>query len=306
MYIIGVLYTIIFKVSIINQLTAIAAVANGGKLMTPYVVDKIIDPDGTVSYTHEPKVRVQVISEEVAKLVSQVLVNGVNDGGGAKNAGVYGYDIAAKTGTSQKFDVLDENGNSYLRIGSTVAFSTDEEHGIAMIIVVDEPQSTVKYGSVVAAPYVSKLMEKVLPYLDFKSNLAQTNTTVENYVGLTTKGATDRIKKLGISYEIVGNGTTVLSQTPSPGEIFTYPISKIYLYTEDDADTVRVPSLIGLPLPDAITLAASYGLNLRISGISAVIPSRRDTVTEQSLPPGELAKRGSVITVRAVNTDFED
>ena len=295
-----------FKVSVINLLSAIGAVANGGKLMTPYVVEKIISPDGTISYTHEPEVRAEVISEEVARLVSEVLVSGVNNGGGAKNAGVYGYDIAAKTGTSQKFDVLDENGNSYLRIGSTVAFSTDEDSGIAMIIVVDEPKSTVKYGSVVAAPYVSKLMEKVLPYLEFMKTTGEVNTAVESYIGLTADGAKARLSKLGISCEVVGGGTVVISQSPSPGETFTYPISKVYLYTDESSDTVLVPNFVGMTLSEVISLASSVGLNLRICGMSAQTPSRLDRITEQSLPPGSKTLRGTIIEIRAVNYDFED
>ncbi len=296
-----------FKVTIINQLTAISAVANGGKLVTPYVVDKIIDANGNVISKHETEVRRTVISEEVASTVSKILIDGVSGDGGAKNAAVSGYDIAAKTGTSQKFDILDENGNSYLRIGSTVAYATDENHGIAMIIVVDEPNSQVKYGSVVAAPYVSALLEKVLPYLEYKNNAEEINTTVENYVGMNINTVKQKLKEAKLEYEIIGNGDVVLAQTPSGGDVITLPLSKIIIYTEKTAaEYFEIPNLIGLDTASAIKTAINAGFNIKFSGAGATSPDSNDIITEQSLPPGEKASRGTVIILRAINTNFED
>ena len=296
-----------FKVSIINHLTAISAVANSGRLVTPYVVDQVIDSDGNVVSKHQTEVKATVVSEEVAATVSNILIEGVNGNGGAKNAGVLGYDIAAKTGTSQKFDVLDENGNSYLRIGSTVAYSINGDKGISAIIVVDEPTSTVKYGSVVAAPYVSALMEKILPYLEYKSSLPEMNITVKNYVGMSVNAAEAEIKKLGIAYTVVGNGNTVLSQTPGASDTVTTALSKIILYTDNtEGQSVTVPNLVGLSLTEAIKIALSQGFNIRLLGNSASYPDANDIVYEQSLPPNMLTKRGDVITLRAIESNFED
>ena len=297
-----------FKVTIINQLTAISAVANGGKLVTPYVVQKIIDSEGNTVSEHTPVIRREVVSEEVAKTVSNILIDGVNGDGGAKNAGVVGYDVAAKTGTSQKFDVLDENGNSYLRVGSTVAYALDGERGVSVIIVVDEPTSQVKYGSVVAAPYVSELLEKTLPYLEYNEKNEKINVTVGNYVGMNIDSAKESLKADGIHYEVIGNGSVVLSQTPSANDTVTLPLSKVILYTERDteSETVTVPTLIGLNIAEAIRRAVSSGFNIRLLGGTGVAVDRNDIVTEQSLPPGETKKRGTVITLRAVTTEFED
>ena len=294
-----------FKVTIINQLTAIAAVANGGKLVTPYVVDKILDSNGNVISEHETELKRVVVSEEVAEAVSNILIEGVSGDGGAKNAGVSGYDIAAKTGTSQKFDILDENGNSYLRIGSTVAYATDSEHGIAMIIVVDEPNSTVKYGSVVAAPYVSMLLEKVLPYYEYKSNAEEINVILDNYVGMNINTAITKLKDAKLAYEIIGDGEVVVSQTPSGGESFTLPLSKILLYTEKEEDSMtKVPTLVGLDKVSALKEIINAGLNIKIVGVGS--GGGGDVVVEQSLPPGEEVKKGTVITIRAITTTFED
>ena len=295
-----------FKVSIINHLRAISAVANGGNLVTPYVVDKIIDTEGNIISKHQTDVRRTVISKDVADTVSNILIEGVNGDGGAKNAGVSGYDIAAKTGTSQKFDVLDENGNSYLRIGSTVAYALDGDKKISAIIVVDEPTSNVKYGSVVAAPYVSMLMEKMLPYLEFKSSIEEVNVTVDNYVGMNIESAKSALTKLKLEYEVIGSSGTVIAQVPSGGDEITVALSKIILYTSEQPTTVQVPALLGLSTTEAIKTAINAGLSIRLAGISSTSPDADDIISEQSLPPGDTVKRGSVIVLRAINKDFED
>ncbi len=296
-----------FKVSIINHLTAISSVANGGRLVIPYLVDKVIDSDGNVISEHKSEVRRQVISEDVANTVSQILIEGVSGDGGAKNAGVLGYDIAAKTGTSQKFDILDENGNSYLRIGSTVAYALNGDQGISVIIVVDEPTSNVKYGSVVAAPYVSALMEKLLPYLEYKSNTEQINVSVENYVGMNLESAIRSIKEKKLEYEVIGNGEVVIAQTPAAGDEVTVALSKIILYTSKTQDEiVTVPNLVGMTTVDAIKAAVNAGFNIRLTGGGVISPDANDIIVEQSLTSGEKTKRGSVITLRAINQDYND
>ncbi|MBR2343436.1 MAG: PASTA domain-containing protein [Clostridia bacterium] len=295
-----------FKVSVISQLTAVAAVANGGVLVTPYLVQRVIDKDGRVISEHEVAERRQVISPEVAKEVARVLEEGVSGDGGAKNAYVDGYKVAAKTGTSQKFDILDENGNSYLRIGSTVAFAPSDLGGVAVIIVVDEPQSQVKYGSTVAAPYVSALLTKILPYMEYASSKESDVVSVGDYVGMNVKSAKDTLEGSGISYKIIGDGEVVLSQSPSPSIDISRSASVVILYTtEDGGDSVTVPNLLGMTLSEANRAAATAGLNLCILGISNR-EGDNIRVTEQSLPPGYVAVRGEVIKIRILGLDFED
>lgn len=295
-----------FKVSIINHLVAISSIANGGKLVTPYVVDKILDSDGNVVSKHELSIRNQVVSEDVASTVSEILIDGVNGDGGAKNAGVFGYDIAAKTGTSEKFDILDENGRSYLRIGSTVAFALDENAGISMIIVVDEPTSQVKYGSVVAAPYVSQLYEKILPYMEFKKSSDELSYQVESYVGMTVDDAKKALSKTKSSYEIVGDGEKIIKQVPDANTTLQYEPSKIILYTEETEKVTRVPTITGSTVSDAIIALTNAGLNVKILGNITKINALEYKVTEQSLPPGMLVKIGETISIRAIKEDFED
>ena len=293
-----------FKVSIIRQLTSIAAVANDGKLVTPYLVEKVIDSDGNVISEHESENGKQIISESVAKTVSEILEEGVSGNGGAKNAAVEGYQIAAKTGTSQKFDILDENGNSYLRIGSTVAYSISEEGGIAVIIVVDEPTSTVKYGSVVAAPYVSAFLSDALPYLEYRSDAEASHINVKNYIGKNVTDVANDLKKLGILYEIVGNGNTVINQTPTEKQEILYSNSKVILYTEERKYLYSVvPQIMGLSVEEANRLIINAGLNVKIKN---PIGHGGATVTYQSLTAGTVVKRNSVIEIEILYLDFED
>lgn len=290
-----------FKVSIINHLTAVAAIANGGNLVTPYVVDKIVDSNGNTVSEHKTEIKRQVVSSEVASTVAKILEEGVSGDGGAKNARVDGYKVAAKTGTSQKFDILDENGNSYLRIGSTVAFAPSDKSGIAVIIVVDEPTTSVKYGSVVAAPYVSNLLNKILPYLEYESTEEKMNFEVDDYVGMNVREAVELLKNSGISYEVIGTGDTVLSQTPGDNDVITLKHSKIILYTGGDEEYITVPKLVGLNIEEAVKAAINSGLNIKITG-----SGNGGIVIRQSLPLGAIVKRGESITLETMITDFED
>ncbi len=295
-----------FKVSIISQLSAVAAVANGGKLVTPYVVDKIIDADGNIISSHSTDVKRQVISETTAKTVSEILEKGVSGDGGAKNAAVDGYKIAAKTGTSQKFDILDSNGNSYLRIGSTVAYAPSDEGGIAMILVVDEPQSTVKYGSFVAAPYISDLMEKILPYLEYESSSTKTAFTVENYVGMNINTVKNQLKDNSLQYKVIGNGNVVLRQSPGANVDITKEMSVIVLYTsEEGSDIVEMPDVTGLKLTEANKVLSELGINIKIRGISDE-RGRALNVLKQSIPPNTKIRAGEVVVIDVFDTEFQD
>ncbi len=290
-----------FKVSVINHLTAICAVANGGELVTPYVVKRIIDEDGNTIFERDTETRRRVLSEQVANTVSEILAEGVSGDGGAKNARVDGYTIAAKTGTSEKFDVLDENGNSYLRIASTVAYNISEDGGIATIIVVDEPQSAVKYGSVVAAPYVSALLTQILPYLGYESSKTSEEIAVPDLVGQTVKSAKEALDTLGIKYEIIGDGDLVLAQSPTHHDTISSTLSTVMLYTTKQSDKITVPSLVGKEISVAVAECTALGLNIKLRGsIDGGI------VTAQSLPVGAQVERGCVIELTAMVTDFED
>ena len=297
-----------FKVSVIGQLTAIAAVANGGNLVTPYLVEKIVDPDGKVTFTHETTVRRQVVSSDAAASVAAILEGGVSGTGGARNAYVKGYKVAAKTGTSQKFDILDVNGNSFLRVGSCVAFAPSDDAEIAAIIVADEPQ-TAKYGAIVAAPYISSLFGSVLPYIEAKTDGKPTADPVpaSDFVGLTVRQANTIAKNAGLSVRVVGDGDSVVSQFPAPGVPLDPATGCVILYTEGASkETAVVPRVVGLSPVEANAAILSAGLNVGFFGIGDPLGHVDATVSAQSVPPGTTVPAGSVLRITVLYPDEGD
>ncbi len=207
-----------FKVSILQMLTAVSAVANGGKLLTPYVVQGMTDAEGNTVYSHQTEVRRTVISEATSKTISEILAGGVAGDGGAKNAYVAGYRVAAKTGTSEKI-----GDDRSARIGSCVAYAPADDPQVAVIIVVDEPTEGSRYGSVVAAPYVAGVLKGILPYLGVEAvyteeELKELMLTVPDCTGWSREDAAAILSQSGFAYTFVGDGNIVTGQTPSPGD----------------------------------------------------------------------------------------
>lgn len=293
-----------FRVTPLQQLSAICAVANGGTLVTPHIVSQIKDADGKILSEAETSIKRQVVSPEVCQTITQILEEGVSGNGGAKNAYVAGYQVAAKTGTSEVRDKLNANGESYLRIGSCVAYAPADNPQIAVILIVDEPQCQVKYGSVVAAPYVSAFLDEALPYLGFardytEAEVAKLGTVIENYQDLALSAAKSAIAKAGLSCKIVGTGDVVLRQIPSAGSVVEKEKGMVILYTEekDVADTVVIPNVVGKTFHEANSILTNAGLNLRYTGAMNYDVGEAAVVTEQSLPADTEAPRGTVITI---------
>ena len=293
-----------FKVSLLRQLTSVCAVANGGRLMKPYIVDSIVSPEGNIISKTSPTVIRQVVDESVARTVTDILEAGTSGDGGAKNAAVAGYKIAAKTGTSQKFDVLDENGNSYLRIGSCVGYSVNEDGGgIAVIIMTDEPQGYVKYGSVTAAPYVSELLSFALPYLGYESACQSLETEIPDMRGMSRSDAETLLKSMKLTYEIIGDGEYITRHTPSGYEKINESTARVILYTDESEAFVTVPELLGMEYEGAVKALCEKRLNI---GASGAVNPEGCTVISQSVPAGCVVPLGSIIDIEISYLEFED
>ena len=150
-------------------------------------------------------------------------------------------------------------------------------------------------------------MEKILPYLEYKSNNEEINLTIDNYVGMNINTATKKLKENKIEYTVIGSGDTVLKQTPSAGDVVTVALSKVILYTENvEEENVTVPSFIDMTVTEAIRAATNAGLSIKLAGMGATSPDAFDIILEQSLPTDSIVKRGSVIILRAIHKDFLD
>ena len=299
-----------FKVSPIQQITALAAIANGGDLLTPHVLSRVLDDDGNVIYEYETNVRRSVASKDSCDRITKILEEGVSGDGGAKNCYVRGYKVAGKTGTSEKKDKYDKETNSYpYRVGSAMGFAPAYDPEIIALIIDDEPTNGVVYGSQVAAPYISRLLAYALPYLGYEpqyseSELASVETTVGQCVGADRATATAYLDSLGLSYETVGEGDVVTSQLPEAGTSVIKSNAKVILYFGDDSATssVTVPNLIGSTAENATQTLTYYGLNVSFTGTQ----SAGALVTSQSIPEGTVVPPGTVIVLSVAHTDGTD
>ncbi len=288
-----------FKVTPIQQLNAVCAVANGGQLMTPHVVSEIIDPNGKTVYTADVTAKREVISEEVCKTMSSILEEGVSNNGGAKNAYVLGYRVAAKTGTSEKV-----GDDKEARIASTVAYAPADDPQVAVIIMVDEPTIGSRYGSTAAAPYVGKVLEQILPYMGVEAvysdkELEKMALTVPNLNYWTVALATNYLDSLGVGYEIVGDGKYIKTQVPSHGTSIEKGSGKLILYTDSvkPEESIIVPNLMGKTAVAANSMVINAGLNIKIEGTKNYLSGTGATVVAQSPAAGTKLARGEVVTV---------
>ncbi len=152
----------------LQLIAAVSAVANGGLLMKPYIVSEIRDAGGRLVKQGAPQVRRRVISAETAVTLSRILEGVVAQGTGTK-AAIPGFRVAGKTGTAQKIDPRTGAYSSTQFVGSFVGYVPADDPRLAMIVVIDEPQ-TEAWGGAVAAPVFRRVAEQVLPYLGVTSN----------------------------------------------------------------------------------------------------------------------------------------
>ncbi|MBR5543857.1 MAG: PASTA domain-containing protein [Clostridia bacterium] len=280
-----------FQATPIQMITAVASLGNGGKLMTPYIVDKVLDENGNIISETKPTVKRQVISEKTADLMCD-LMEQVVVWGTAKNAYVAGYHVAGKTGTSEKLNTDD------MCIASFAGFAPANDPQIAVLIAVDEPLYYATGGSG-AAPVAGRIFENILAYLNIDpqysdEELAQATTTAPNLVSV--EAAKVRSKASGFTVKIVGEGETVISQMPSANQ--SMPKNGIIVvYTEENAakQTATVPNLTGLTLSEANRLAVNAGFNIKVAGTTQ--GSGQVLSYKQSIPANTTAETGAIITV---------
>ena len=302
-----------FKLTPLQLVRAISAVVNGGTLMEPYIVSEVIDADGNTVLKQEPTALRRVISEETSRTMCTLIESVVTEGT-AKNANVYGFSIGGKTGTSEKIDVFDENGNRVLdKIVSFVGIAPMDDPEYIVLVALDTPsRSTGIYisGGVMAAPTVGAVMGDILPYLGVKHNYSQEDAAgktvvLEDYTGLTEKEAQKRLSQLGIGCMIQGTGETVTGQLPGAGESVPGD-SQIILYMGDDPQEtlVEMPNLSGMTRQQAYDAMGSLGLYILAKGNTEVSP--KVTAAYQSVAPKTKIKVGSTVEVTFTDTKAED
>ena len=302
-----------FKLTPIQLVRAIASVVNGGNLVEPYIVSEVIDAKGDTVLKQEPTVIRQVISSQTSKTMCQLIRSVVTDGT-AKNATVAGYSIGGKTGTSEKIDVLDENGQPTLdKIVSFVGVAPMDDPEYIVLVALDTPsRSTGIYisGGVMAAPTVGAVMADILPYLGVKQTFSEEDVVgrtvvLEDLTGMTAKEAEKLLKEQSLTMQTVGTGETVTGQIPAAGESLPGGSQVLVYFGETpEEETVTVPDFMGMNRQQASDTAGTLGLYILVSGNNEV--STKVTVTAQDTAAGTQVKVGTTIRLEFADTAAAD
>ena len=295
-----------FNVTPLALITAQAACINGGYLHTPYLVERITDSNGSVTYQHDSTPVRQVISEETSATVRECLEYVVAHGTG-KNGQVAGYRIGGKTGTADK-------GQSGDVVVSFLCFAPADDPQVIMLLTMDTPSrytGTYVSGGNMAAPIASSIMSEVLPYLGVEPSysaeeLLGMDTTVPNVIGMSVEEAKSKLSERGLACKLHGDGQTITDQTPAGGAIIPGK-SAVILYAGTDKSTAKckVPYLIGKTPSEANTAATGAGLFIRFSGATAS-ESSAVRVLSQTIEAGTEVEAGTVITVQLGDTSVTD
>ncbi len=233
------------SLSTMQLVTAVSAIANGGTLMKPYLVERILDDGGNEVQHFEPQALRRVISPETARKVSKMMETVTGEGGTGTKAAVDGYRVAGKTGTAQKVDPVTHTYSPSKRIGSFVGFVPADNPKLTIAVIIDEPQG-VKYGGVVAAPAFKGIAQNTLAYLKIAPNMPTTKTpkpveskntptadpetdsddtiddstndgaVMPNFRGMSMRGVMQVMEKRGINIRLIGSGRAT-EQNPPPG-----------------------------------------------------------------------------------------
>ena len=284
-----------FNTTPVALISAQAACINGGYLHTPYVVERVVDSEGNVLSSHDSTPVRQVVSEETSALVRQCLEYVVSSGTG-RNGQVHGYRIGGKTGTADK-------GNTGEVVLSFMCFAPADDPKYIMLLTLDSPTGEGRGGGGTVAPYASRIMGEILPYLGVEPSysaeeLLGSDTTVNYVIGMTVADAEEKLKSKGFSVKIVGDGDTVTDQTPEGGTVIPGK-SRVILYAgSEKPDTLcTVPSLVGLSPSEANMAVSSAGLLLRFTGTTDS-GSGSVRVINQSEAAGAQVEAGTVISAQ--------
>ena len=302
-----------FKITPLQLVRAVSAVVNGGYLMEPYLVSEVVDRNGQTVLKQEPTLIRQVIREETSSTMCKLIESVVTEGT-AKNASVAGFSIGGKTGTSEKIDVFDENGQRVQdKIVSFVGIAPMDEPKYIVLVALDTPsRSTGIYisGGVMAAPTVGAVMADILPYLGVKRNYTEQDAPgqmfiLQDFTGTTIKEAEKILKTSYLTCKTVGSGDIITGQIPAAGQSVPGG-SEVLLYLGEEVQdvTVEVPDFLGMNRQQASDAAGALGLYILIAGNDRVDPAV--TVVKQNISAGTAVDKGTVIELIFTDTRASD
>ena len=310
-----------FRITPMQLVRAVAAIVNGGYVLEPYIVSEVVDADGNTVEKNEKTVLRQVISQQTSETMRTLMEQVVTEGT-ASEARTPGYRVGGKTGTSEKLDEYDENGQQVKdKIVSFVGVAPIDDPKYVVLVALDTPaysENSEKYtvhgmyisGGLMAAPTVRDIFLDILPYLgvepDYGSeDIRGVNFTVPDVIGMDETEAGELLAEKTITYRVVGTGSVVTDQLPVAGSQVPGN-SQIILYmgAEKQATRVEVPDFIGCSVADVNYLASNAGLYVQAKGTD-----RTDVyvlAAYQDIDPGTEVDRGTTITVEFSSTGASD
>lgn len=297
-----------FTITPLQLITAVSACVNGGRLMKPYVVAKMLNEDGTLAFERQPEMVRQVISERTSQTVRAILEKVVGDPneGTGRNAAVTGYRIGGKTGTSEKVSLEAATGQKEY-IVSFIGVAPADEPKIAVLIFLDTPSDksgVYVSGGQMAAPVVGRMMADILPYLGVEPEKGEQggDVTMPMLLDMEPQQAAETLADCGLRYRTIGYGGIVTDQLPAAGVSLAAGTEVIlYFDAQPSEELEAVPELYGMTYSQARDTLSYYGIYIKTS--SVVTEPDRQTVSSQSISPGSMAEHGSVVEVGLVSTD---
>lgn len=261
----------------LQQLVAVSAVANGGKLMEPHIVKSITDPATGEAVKTQTKTIRQILTPDKAKEVGEYLEQVVSDQkiGTGRHAYIDGYRVAGKTGTAVK--PVNGKYDYTKQVVSFIGYAPVEDPKIAVIVVVDEPVDSELGGGTAAAPIFKKIVNQSLQYMGvpkkYEKNQAAAQQSsgikVPDLSGLSVQEAKNSLAGKGISYATLGKGTDLVSQFPKAGSILKAG-QHMYLLTEKQSN-LSIPNLRGESLRDAMELLSALQVAVTAKGEGYVV-----------------------------------
>lgn len=296
------LYTAAFgqneSITPMQMATAVAAIANGGYLVTPYVVDSVTDKDGNIVTQTETSIRRQVISEEVSRQLLSMMENNVHGEGNyhsCANAYVAGYRIGGKSGTAERTDRHLRGDGDYYKMMSFAAVLPIDDPEIEVFVLLDDPRWFKDYASQVVAPVVGNIISEIAPYLGIEQDAAYNPTgtvKVQTCLKYTWTNAQVTLNRLGLKHKLIGPSSgTIVYQYPVGGSVVPAG-STVYLYTATDQNAMTtVPDVTGKTGTFAEQMLRAANLNVQFSGDSS------GKVVAQDVQSGTTAAYGTIVTL---------
>jgi len=257
---------------------AAGAIANGGNLMKPQIIDKIVDAaTGKLVKEIKPEVRQQVMSPENARQLRNILQQVVEEGTG-KQAFAKNYSVGGKTGTAQKVSAT----GGYLKgnyVASFVGFAPVDKPRLVILVVIDEPQGAY-YGGEVAAPIFLKVMTRSLEIIDYQPGIDLSllapiknsdaldiqKLTMPDLVGIATSQAMEVLAGVGADYQLHGGGELITQTLPQPGGIINAGEKVTLIAGKTSKNRVMMPYLEGYSKRKALIILSELGLKPMASG----------------------------------------